>query len=74
MKKNPLYFGSTMEEIRGEMNAGLVKSSGNSIPIICTRHPPDLTLDEEKVGIFEKLFNLLFYCGRRKTIFEKRWD
>ncbi len=74
MEKRPLYFGSTMEEITEEMNAGLVKSSGNSIPIICTRRPPDLTVENGRVGILEKIFNFIFNGGRRKTILDKRWD
>ena len=75
MEKRSLYFGSTMEEITEEMNAGLVKSSGNSIPIICTRRPPpDLTVEDGKVGIFEKIFNFIFNGGRRKTILDKRWE
>jgi hypothetical protein len=74
MEKQPLYFGSTMEEISKEINAGLVKSSGNSIPIICTRRPPDLNVENEKVGILEKVFNILFNGGRRKTIPDKRWE
>ncbi len=74
MEKRPLYFGSTMEEITEEMNAGLVKSSGNSIPIICTRRPPDLTVENGRVGILEKIFNFIFNGGRRKTILDKRWE
>lgn len=63
-----------MEEISEEINAGLVKSSGNSIPIICTRWPPDLTVEDGDVGIFEKIFNFLFNGGRRKTILDKRFE
>jgi hypothetical protein len=74
MKKHSLYFGSTMEEISKEINAGLVKSSGNSIPIICTRRPPDLTVEDGKIGLLEKVFNFLFNDGRRKTILDKRWE
>jgi hypothetical protein len=74
MEKPPLYFGSTMEEITKEIIAGLVKSSGNSIPIICTRRPPDLTVENGKVGILEKIFNFIFNAGRRKTILDKRCE
>lgn len=74
MKKPPLYFGSTMEEITKEMNAGVMQSSGNSITIACPRRPPDLTVENEKFGILEKVFNFLFNGGRRKTVLDKRWE
>jgi hypothetical protein len=69
-----LYFGSTIEEITKKINAGVMQSSGNSITIACPRRPPDLTVENEKFGILEKVFNFLFNGGRRKTVLDKRWE
>lgn len=55
-------------------NSSLIDSSTQTVTIICSSQPLDYTAQDEPVGYFEKVLHFLFDGGKRRTIYDKRWD
>ena len=62
------------ESVVAKGNSSLIDSSTQTVTIICSSQPLDFTAQDEPVGFFEKVLNFLFNGGKRRTIYDKRWD